>query len=277
MSSADDLIIDQLRRAQATEQASLSLIGGHLHNAPPGAYRTAARRHLDETRRHAHQVGERLTNLGATRDPIGALLTLGEAIVGRLAGVALAPLNLLAPRSEPDAVLRNVQDEIAAEAGEVATYEALERLANAAGDTATAALARAVRGDEERYLDTLRDVLVGLADRVVEQRLGARPRSRPQEPALHPRPKPRAPRTTNGGPVTTHRHVSREDAHVETEGAADPGPELHVSAPWDDYDGMKAGEIVERLRNADEAVRSMVRLYEQRNKSRKTVLQATEP
>src|SRR5256885_4566922 len=140
MSSADDLIIDQLRRAQATEQASLSLIGGHLHNAPPGAYRTAARRHLDETRRHAHQVGERLTSLGATRSAIGALVTLGEAVVGRLAGAALAPLNLLVTRAGPDVVLRNVQDEIAAEAREGATYEALERLATAAGDTTTASL-----------------------------------------------------------------------------------------------------------------------------------------
>ena len=69
MSSANDLIIEQLREAQATEQASLSLIQGHLNAAPPGQYRTAARRHLDETRRHAHQIGERLTSLGATRSP----------------------------------------------------------------------------------------------------------------------------------------------------------------------------------------------------------------
>src|SRR2546423_11195779 len=113
MSSANDLITEHLREAQATEQASLSLIQGHVHAAPPGAYRTAARRHLDETRRHAHQVGERLTSVGATRSPIGALITLGEAIVGRLAGVALAPLNVLVARSGPDVLLRNVQDEIA--------------------------------------------------------------------------------------------------------------------------------------------------------------------
>src|SRR3954463_12902920 len=118
MSSADDLIIDQLRRAQATEQASLSLIGGHLRSAPPGAYRTAARRHLDETRRHAHQVGERLTDLGATRSPLSLALTLGEALLGRVTGVALAPLELLAGRSTPDVLLRHVQEEIASEARE---------------------------------------------------------------------------------------------------------------------------------------------------------------
>src|SRR5436309_15580796 len=116
MSSADDLIIDQLRRAQATEQASLSLIGGHLHNAPPGAYRTAARRHLDETRRHAHQVGERLTDLGATRGPLGLAITIGEALLGRVTGAALAPLGLLAGPPGPAATPRQVQAEIASEA-----------------------------------------------------------------------------------------------------------------------------------------------------------------
>src|SRR3954470_9951014 len=108
------LIIEQLREVQATEQASLSLLEGHLRGAPPGPYRTAARRHLEETRRHAHQVGERLTSLGASRGPLALARTLGEAIVGRLAGVALAPLNLFVSRSGPEVVLRNVRDEIAA-------------------------------------------------------------------------------------------------------------------------------------------------------------------
>src|SRR5437763_16911014 len=121
MSQETELIIEHLREAQAVEQASRSLLEGHLRSAPPGAYRTAARRHLDETRRHAHQIGERLTSLGATRSPLGLVVTLGEAIVGRFAGLALAPLNLFVARSQPDTVLRNVQDEIAAEAREAAT------------------------------------------------------------------------------------------------------------------------------------------------------------
>src|SRR3954449_3306660 len=135
------LIIEQLREAQETEQASLSLIEGHLRGIPPGLYRTALRRHHDETRRHAHQVAERLQSLGAARGPVDTVITLGEAVVGRVTGLALAPLNLLTGRSRPEGLLRNVCDDIRAEAREVAVYEALERLADAAGDTATAALA----------------------------------------------------------------------------------------------------------------------------------------
>src|SRR3954451_12187660 len=181
MSSANDLIIGHLRAAQDLEQQSISLLEGHLRSAPPGQYRTAARRHLEETRRHAHGVSERLTSLGATRGPVGTAVTLGEAVLGRMTGAALAPLHLLARRSGPDVVLRNVQDEIAAEAREGATYEALERLAAAAGDTTTASLARAIRADEERYLETLREARGAMADRVARARLGTR--AEPQQPA----------------------------------------------------------------------------------------------
>src|SRR3954471_2248864 len=145
MSSATETIIDYLRDAESQEQASISLLEAHLRGAPPGPYRSAARRHLDETRRHAHQVGERLTDLAATRGPLALALTLGDALLGRVTGVALAALELLAGRSTPDVLLRHVQDEIASEAREGATYEALERLPAAAGDQTTASLARAIR------------------------------------------------------------------------------------------------------------------------------------
>src|SRR3954454_21348074 len=284
MSQETELIIEQLREAQAVEQASISLLEAHLRSAPPGAYRTAARRHLDETRRHAHQVGERLTDLGATRGPLALALTLGEALLGRVTGVALAPLELLAGRSTAGVLLRHVQEEIASEAREGATYEALERLAAAAGDQTTASLARAIRSDEERYLATLRDSLGSMADRVARARLGTEPQPEPAREEPKPTPAPRAPRprpvpaaTGNGGPVAEAepRHVTRGVTRVETEGAADPGAEVRVDAPWDGYDQMRATDVVARVKDADDATRAMVRLYESTNKARKSVIDAT--
>src|SRR3954452_16617800 len=116
MSSATETIIEYLRDAQSQEQASLSLLQGHLRGAPPGPYRSAARRHLDETRRHAHQVGERLVDLGATRGALETLVGLGEAVAGRVVGLATSPLHFFVSRTPADALLRNVEDEIAAEA-----------------------------------------------------------------------------------------------------------------------------------------------------------------
>src|SRR5882672_109359 len=107
MSSATDTIIDYLRDAETQEHASISLLEGHLRGAPPGAYRSATRRHLEETRRHADQVGERLVDLGATQSALGTLLTVGEALAGRVVGLALSPLHLFVSRTRADAMLRN--------------------------------------------------------------------------------------------------------------------------------------------------------------------------
>jgi hypothetical protein len=71
-------------------------------------------------------------------------------------------------------------------------------------------------------------------------------------------------------------HVDSEPALAYEAGPADDvGAEVHVDAPWDGYDGMRAADIVARLRAADEATRAVVRLYEQHGKARSSVLAAT--
>ena len=314
MSSATDLIIDQLREAEAVEQSSISLLQSHLRGAPPGPYRAALRRHLDETRRHAHQVAERLQDLGASRSPVQSAIGLGEAVIGRATGLVLAPLSLLSGRAQPEALLRHLGDDIAGEAREVAVYETLERLAEAAGDAATASLARGIRGDEERALNALQDLLDPLADRVARRRLGPdQVAGAPAETGTAPAPRQPAPAgRTNGGPVHTERETPyRERAErrkaakkeappepkltrdaaarvreaereaekadvVESEGPADPGAEVHVAAPWEGYDEMKATEVVLRLRDSPPAVRAIARLYEETHKNRRSILDATE-
>jgi ferritin-like metal-binding protein YciE len=297
MSNATDTIIEYLRQAHATEESSVSLLQGHLRGAPPGPYRSLVRRHLDETRRHASQIEDRLTDKGATEGLLQAGVTLVEAVAGRMVGLALGPVNLLASRTTPDAMLRNTQDIIAAEAREVATYEALERLAERAGDEVTASVARTIRADEERALEGFQGLIGGLTDRIARERLGAEASPARREPAAPPpaaaperEPAPSGGEgRTNGGPVArdepTRGQVARlreemreregEDAEVSV-GTAEPGAEIRVDAPWEGYDDMTAAQVVSRLRNADETTAAVVRLYEQANKARKSVLQATE-
>jgi hypothetical protein len=71
-------------------------------------------------------------------------------------------------------------------------------------------------------------------------------------------------------------HVDREETIAYEAGPSDdPGAEIHVDAPWAGYDRMRAADIVDRLRVADEATRAVVRLYEQQGKARSSVLAAT--
>ena len=222
MSSATETLIEYLRDAESAEQASISLLEGHLRGAPPGPFRTAMRRHLDETRRHAHQVGERLTDLGASRSPVGAAIGLGEAVVGRVVGLALAPVHVLGGRTGADQLVREAQDEIASEAREIAAYTVIERLAEEAGDDATASLARTIRGDEERHLETVRGLLehAGRPRRARAHPLGRRAaggragRGRGARARGPPAPDAATAAPTNGGPVKTER-TERETPYRE--------------------------------------------------------------
>jgi hypothetical protein len=72
------------------------------------------------------------------------------------------------------------------------------------------------------------------------------------------------------------RHVDSEPELAYESGPADDvGAEVHVEAPWEGYDRMRAADIVARLRAADDATRAVVRLYEQQGKARSSVLAAT--
>jgi hypothetical protein len=67
-----------------------------------------------------------------------------------------------------------------------------------------------------------------------------------------------------------------EDELVESEGSASPGATLRIDEPFDGYDRLKAPEIVARVRESDDAVKAVVRLYESTHKKRKSILSATE-
>lgn len=57
----------------------------------------------------------------------------------------------------------------------------------------------------------------------------------------------------------------------------DVGATVHVEGePFPGYDALRAPEIVASLQDADESTRAVVRLYEQANKQRRTILEATE-
>jgi hypothetical protein len=86
----------------------------------------------------------------------------------------------------------------------------------------------------------------------------------------------RRPSDVRATPQPRQRTATEEPTVVETEGAATPSATIRVDAPWDDYDRMKAADIVARLRSSDDTVKAVVRLYEQNGKGRKSILSATE-
>ena len=128
---------------------------------PPGAYRRLLERHLRETR-----APRRAPLESASR----ARPSLADAARPRRDRRRAAPHARQGP-ARPAArrdrhrrdLLKNANDECATEALEIATYDAIEALAQPLGDRRPPLSPRAHREDEERMLADLRALIPGLA------------------------------------------------------------------------------------------------------------------
>jgi ferritin-like metal-binding protein YciE len=139
---------------------------------PGGSYKQLLERHLSETRRQAGTIERRLAALGAGSSPVTAAIGLVETVIGQALALGKGPIDLLRGGSREEKLLKNAKDECATEALEIATYDALEVVARAAGDEETVALARRHRAEEERMLAGLREEIPRLAAAVTGEQAG---------------------------------------------------------------------------------------------------------
>jgi ferritin-like metal-binding protein YciE len=174
-----DLVIRHLEGAHAIEASLVTTLKGHIGMTPRSPYRDLLERHLDETRGHAAVIERRLDDLGAGEGLVHAALGLAETLAGQALSLAKGPLDAVRGPNREEKLLRNARDECASEALEIAAYDVLEALADDIGDTETARLAAAHRGDEERMLAALRRLLPGLAKSTVVAHTGAQPGQQP--------------------------------------------------------------------------------------------------
>ena len=277
-----DVLVQYLREARATETGLAQTLQVHLAATPPGEHRARLEQHLEETRAHEGRLASRIDELDQDGDPLRQALDLVSGPVGYGLGIARGaaramlslvgmPLALLGgpEPSAADRVLRNVRAESASEALEVATYTAIERLAEAAGDEQTARLAREIRADEEGMLSYLQEAVVELSDRVA----GRRPDDKGHRPqggnGTAPAPTP--------PPPSAASHVSEEPELVAEFGPPEEaGAEVEVAEPWEGYDRMKVADIEQRLVDASDELVVVVQLYEANGRNRQTVLRAAE-
>jgi ferritin-like metal-binding protein YciE len=160
---ADQKITHELTVIHAIELALVQTLTAHIAITPRGPYRAILERHLDETRSQARRIEERLRQLGATRNPVQVAVGTLYTAAGQVLALGKAPVDLLRGTSAEEKLVKNCRDEIASEALEIASYDALEALAEAVGDEKTAVLAREHRLQEEVALGELRGAIVDLA------------------------------------------------------------------------------------------------------------------
>lgn len=191
-------LIQQLEDAHAMEQNTLRMIDGMIEASDDRALKSDLKKHRTETERHKVRLEERLSDHGKGR-------SLVKDVVGVATAVARFPFEII----QPHPVDRVARDAYAAEHMEIAAYELLERIAEMAGDEATAAVARANRADEEAMAKRIENSW----DRLAEQSLN--------EAGVAVVPKSRV-SATNGATArsTRSRASGRSSSRSRSRGAA---------------------------------------------------------
>ena len=139
----NEKLVQYLGEAYGKEKELETALQAHIGMTDRPTYKKRLRQHLKETRNHGRLVERRIKQLG------GGPQRLKE-FVGRGAAMAKGPMHALRGKSDEEKLLKNAKTEYSDEAEEIATYTAIETLAEEVGDRETAKLARQIRREEER-------------------------------------------------------------------------------------------------------------------------------
>jgi ferritin-like metal-binding protein YciE len=172
------LVVQYLDEAHATETALVTNLRAHIAMTTDGSYRKLLERHLKETQQHAKNVAKRREELGGTggRSVVAGAVGLARDAVGQALVLSKGPLDAVRTVNQQERMLKNAKDECATEALEIATYDALEAAAKAAGDDKTARMAADHRKQEEQMLADLRKEIGKLAVDTFKSRTGTAPK-----------------------------------------------------------------------------------------------------
>ncbi len=278
MNTAEKKTVQYLNEAHAMEDALVRVLQSQIAMTPRGSYRTALEKHLNETRRHAARVSDRLSELGAGSNPITAVIGLGQDVIGQALALGKAPLDLLRGSGGDEKVLKNAKDTYASEALEIATYTAIERLAHALDDEVTAKLAGDILVEERAMLDRVERELPKLTDRMVGAEIyddptfelsktGAADAAGELEESA---------RGATRDAAAAGRRTARQARNVpgvaqaegQIKGAVAGEDDLAISH----YNGLTADEITSRLPELSQVDLAKIDSYERRNQSRSTIL-----
>ncbi len=131
-------LVDYVEDAHAMEQNDLRMIDSMISTTDDPQMKEMLETHKRETEEHERRLRERLDAMGRGTSARKQAQAVGAALLKGVGDVARG-----------DKAGKNARDGYTAEHMEIAAYQLLERLAEKAGDTETAEVARQNRADEE--------------------------------------------------------------------------------------------------------------------------------
>jgi ferritin-like metal-binding protein YciE len=277
MTDPRDKIVQYLDEARSSELGLVRELQAQIAMTPRGAYRTLLEKHLRETRSHADRLRGRLDELDHSSNPIEMVNGVAQAVVGQAVALARTPLALLRGSGGEEKILKNAKDSCAAEALEIATYIAIERVARAVDDERTAELAASIRKDEERMLERLRDELPKLAEAVVRAEIHGDPTydlgtigavETVRETAETVK---ETAREVGDGARRASRQARKVPGVAQAEGEIKGMLASEDDLPISGYDELTAEEINAKLPSLSQVDIAKVDAYERRTQNRTTI------
>lgn len=184
LNERDAKLVQYLSEAYGKEKELETALEAHIAMTTKVPYKKRLQQHLRETKAHAKGLERRIRKLGGGRQT-------AQTLVGKVQAAAKGPLHMIRGSGEQEKMLKNAKTEYFNEHEEIATYMAIEILAEKVGDRETAKLAKGIRREEERMAKFLEGQIKSLTGAVVieevpsAQRKAAAP-SRRKAPAAKP-------------------------------------------------------------------------------------------
>jgi ferritin-like metal-binding protein YciE/uncharacterized protein (DUF433 family) len=278
MPNAQQKVLQYLDEARAMETALVQDLQAQIAMTPRGGYRSLLEQHLRETRDHAERLTTRMDELGRSSNPIQIVGGFAQNVVGQVLAVGRAPFVLVRGSGGEEKVLKNAKDACAAEALEIATYIAIERLASHVGDDETAKLAASIRADEERMLGRLHEQLPKLTAAMVRAEIDDAPTYDVTKTGAADAVKETADevKKTTRNVADAAKRTTRQARKVpgvaraegEIKGAVATQQDLAISG----YDDLTADDITAKLPELSQIDIAKIDAYERRTENRTTVL-----
>jgi ferritin-like metal-binding protein YciE len=271
-------VVQYLNEAEASERALVRVLQSQIAMTPRGSYRSALETHLDETRRHGDRIATRLQALGQSGDPLGAFVGVVESAVGPALALTKTPFDLLRGSGGEEKVLKNAKDACASEAVEIATYAAIERLAQRVGDDETARLAATIRADEQRMLERVLREIPKLTDAVVRADVSGDASydvtTTGAADALREAGEVARSKTvkTAAGARRTARQARKVPGAAQAEGQIKGAVASEEDLAIARYDTLTAEEITGKLPELSQIDLAKIEAYERKNQKRTTIL-----
>jgi ferritin-like metal-binding protein YciE len=169
LNARDAKLVQYLNEALAKEKELETALTAHIGMTTRAPYKKRLQEHLRETKAHARGLERRIKQLGGT----GATAAAVTTVASRALAAAKGPMHTIRGTGEQEKMLKNAKTEYSEEHEEIATYTAIETLAEVVGDSDTAKLARGIRREEERMARFLERLIPTLTRAVSQEEIPA--------------------------------------------------------------------------------------------------------